>query len=155
MPYYLNLGCIIVLFISYFSGYETNFAVANFFRFVWERSRSSDEDSRPGELCGRVHEQMLYTHREHQVRTVSLVACVTDFLHLLTFYAFHLRQELYINVIKSTKQVVREAWASGSIPDCIIKMADMQYWHMLAKRQQNRASQKIVYQYIGLLFGCA
>ncbi len=34
------------------------------------------------------------------------------------FSAFHLRQELYINVIKSMKQVVREAWASGSNPDC-------------------------------------
>jgi hypothetical protein len=73
---------------------------------------------------------------------------IISFPYLWTFSAIHLRQELYINVIKSMKQAVREARASGSNPDCKIINGGHAV-RILTKRQQNTASQKIVYQNIG------
>ncbi len=66
---------------------------------------------------------------------------IISFLNLVNFSAFHLRQELYINVIKSMKQAVREAWDSGSNPDCEIISGEHGISRtLLSKRQQNTAS---------------
>jgi hypothetical protein len=71
---------------------------------------------------------------------------IISFLHLLTFSAFRLRQELYIKVIKSMKQVVREAWASGSNPDCKFINGGHSVYANKSKVSTEYSQTEIVYQ---------